>query len=557
MARKQDAIAFGRDELDHGIPTRFAKIARACGSRVAIGGDKQQWTYGELDRRTNQVARAILANTQTGHGCVAYLVDHSPDMIICALAALKAAKAFLCIHPGTPAAAQRDIIRDAAPDLMLTNALWAQAAHDLVGDKNQVLRLDAIGADYSADALHVAVKPGDPAAIFYTSGSTGQPKGVVKSHRMVLHRASLCAQDDQVTPADRQSLLTYCSFASSEADLFGALLNGAALELYDVGSRGLGDMGAWIDERSITLLHPPVMLFRKYLDMIEGSGLHPSIRLVALAGQTVIASDLERWRRHFAVSCALRHRFSSTEAGHIAVASVAGGETLPPDTVPPPRPVTDKFLMVVDEDGREVDEGSMGELVVRSAFLADGYWRQPSETAKRFRPATDFPGQHLFYTGDMGRLSDDGSFEFLGRRDDQVKIRGYRVEISEIEKAFMALATVREAVVVTELRQDAHYLAAFVVMKENTSFQPDVLRAGLRSILPSWKIPARIHEIQSLPLTATGKPDKSWLQQRLQELKPRDGSIENNQPMRSPDAKADERAAEPSKMWRRLFSRNR
>ncbi len=261
MARKQDAIAFGRDELDHGIPTRFAKIARACGSRVAIGGDKQQWTYSELDRRTNQVARAILANTQPGHGCVAYLVDHSPDMIVCALAALKAAKAFLCIHPGTPAAAQRDIIRDAAPDLMLTNALWAQAAHDLVGGKNQVLLLDAIGADYSADALHVAVKPGDPAAIFYTSGSTGQPKGVVKSHRMVLHRAWLCAQDDQVTPADRQSLLTYCSFASSEADLFGALLNGAALELYDVGSRGLGDMGAWIDERNITLCTRPSCCF--------------------------------------------------------------------------------------------------------------------------------------------------------------------------------------------------------------------------------------------------------------------------------------------------------
>ncbi|BCG96507.1 AMP-binding protein [Mesorhizobium sp. 131-2-1] len=547
-------MAFDRAELEQTIPARFDRVCRRYATQVAIGGDRQQWTYAEVERRTNQLARAILERTQPGRGCVAYLVDHSPDMVICALAVLKAAKAFLCIHPGMPLAAQRDILSDAAPDLLLADASHAIAARDLVDDHRRVLLLEDIDARYSADALHVPLGPDDPAAIFYTSGSTGRPKGVVKSHRAVLHRAWLCAGYDGVTSTDRQSLLTYCSFASSEADVFGALLNGATLELYDTASRGLGDLKAWIDERRISLLHPPVMLFRKYLSMLEGSGLHPSVRLVALAGQTVIASDVEQWRRHFATSCALRHRFSSTEAGHIAVASVAPGELLAPGTVPAPRPVADKFLLVVDESGQPVEQGGVGELVVRSAYLADGYWRQASETAKHFGTDPDFPDQRVFHTGDIGRLSSDDSLEFLGRRDDQVKIRGYRVETREIEQAFTTLPTVHEAAVITELRQDAHALAAFVVMKQGALFQTDALRAGLGSILPPWKIPGRIRAIESLPLTPTGKIDKPLLQQYLQA---RGGPIETSQAAQPSDEKLGGPAAKMIRTWKRLFDRGR
>lgn len=542
---------FDRSELDGSIPARFDKVVRNLASHVAIGGGDRPWTYDEVDRRTNQLARAILERTQSGHGCVAYLVDHSPEMVICALAVLKAAKAFLCVHPAMPLKAQRDIIGDAAPDLLLTDAAHAAAARDLVDD-DRLLLLEDIDLRYSADALQVPVDPRDPAAIFYTSGSTGRPKGVVKSHRTVLHRAWLCAGYDGLAATDRQSLLTYCSFASSEADVFGALLNGATLELYDAASRGLGDLGAWIDERRITLLHPPVMLFRKYLEMIDGKGLHPSVRLVALAGQTVIASDIEQWRRHLAPSCGLRHRFSSTEAGHIAVASVAPGQTPASGTVPAPRPVADKFLLVVDEDGQSVEPGGVGELVVRSAFLADGYWRQPSETAKYFRDAPDLPDQRLFHTGDIGRLSSDGSLEFLGRRDDQVKIRGYRVEIREIEQALLHLPMVDEAAVITELRQDAHSLAAFVVMKQGALFRADALRAGLRPILPPWKIPGRIHAIESLPLTPTGKIDRPRLQQFLQA---RGGSVENGQAAQSPEETMTVPTAKRIRSWKGLFTR--
>ena len=511
----EGAIPFDRAEFEQSIVTRFTKVAAQCASQTAICGNGEQWTYEELDRRTNQVARAILERTLPGNGCVAYLVRHSPNMVICALGALKAGKAFLCLYPALPLTAWRDVVRDAAPDLLLTDTSHETVARSIAEDDLPILRLDEIDARYSVDSVSLTVTPNDPAAIFYTSGSTGRPKGVVKSHRAVIHRAWLCGQYDSISPTDRQSLLTYCSFASSEADCFGALLNGAALELFDVASHGFVELRTWIDARRITLLHPPVVLFRRYLSTLEGSGLHPSVRLLALAGETVTASDVQQWRRRFATSCALRHRFSSTEAGHIAVACLGPGAMPTAGAVPAPGPVADKFLSVIDGHGTQVKTGESGELVVRSSFLADGYWRRAKESAERFPTAPNDPGQRLFHTGDLVRLLDDGKFEFLSRRDNQVKIRGHRVETREIELAFLTLQGVKEAAVIVDSRLEANALTSFVVMKQGELFQPEVLRSGLRSVLPQWKVPAYIYPIEFLPLTPTGKIDRQLLQEYL------------------------------------------
>ena len=268
----------------------------------------------------------------------------------------------------------------------------------------------------------------------------------------MLHRAWLCGQYDGINLTDRQSLLTYCSFASSEADCFGALLNGAALELFDVASRGFIELRTWIDERQITLLHPPVVLFRRYLSTLEGSGLHPSVRLVALAGETSHASDLEQWRRRFATSCALRHRFSSTEAGHIAVACVEPGAMPAAGAVPAPgiRSQTSFFRSLMGTALKSKQENPANSSFVVHSWPTD-IGAAAKESAERFPTAPNDPGQRVFHTGDMVRLLDDGKFEFLSRRDNQVKIRGHRVETREIELAFLTLQGVKEAAVIVRL----------------------------------------------------------------------------------------------------------
>ena len=179
--------------------------------------------------------------------------------------------------------------------------------------------------------------------------------------------------------------------------------------------------------------------------------------------------------------------------------------------------MADKCLELVDEAGRAVAAGETGELVVKSPYIAEGYWRRPEETAAVFKPDPDVPGQRIYRTGDLGRFLSDGSFVFLGRRDHQVKIRGYRVDTREVESALLQLNEVCEAAVIVRKEEDEHRLVAFVVLKQGVQLDSSTLRERLRAYLPEWKIPARFQSIPSLPTTLTGKVDRQRLEKQWHE----------------------------------------
>ena len=315
----------------------------------------------------------------------------------------------------------------------------------------------------------------------------------------MLHRAWLYERETAVAPGDRQSLLTSGSFSASESDTFGAILNGATLCLFDVARRGLDAFRVWLEKEEITLLHPPVLLFRRFLAGLQGDKLFPRVRLVALSGDAVLPADIENWKKHFSPSCILLHRFSTTETGLLTVGRIEA-EAAQEEEVPAGRAVPDKFLSLVDEHGEDVSVGETGELVVRSRFLADGYWgRAPFAQPHR--------------TGDLGRFLPDGRFIHLGRKDHQVKIRGYRVDLRKVEAAVLQLESVREAAVVAQKENGETRMVAFVVSKPGHHFDPKILRAKLLKFVPDWEIPARFRTLAALPVTATGKLDRPRLEQ--------------------------------------------
>jgi len=505
-------LPFLRADIEQTVPARFAQVARRFPDHVALTGQGRQWTYRELDQRANWLAHTIRERVRPGTGCVAYLVDHSPEMVIATLAVLKAGKTYLAIYPGMPPVRQAEIVGEVDPELILTTAPHDSRARELAAGTCSILRLDESDGGAAEEGPQLEALPQHVSTIFYTSGTTGQPKGVVKSHRAVLHRVWLAVQHDAVAPGDRQSLLTHCSFSASEVDMFGALLNGATLCVFDFASEGLTAFHEWLDAEEITLLHPPVLLFRRFLATLSGDDLFPSVRLVALAGDTVLPADVKAWRRHFGSSCVLMHRFSTTETGLLCLSRIEGGVAEDPEFLLAGRPVEDKCLELVDQAGQAVAPGEPGELVVRSPFLSDGYWRHPEESAPLFTPDPEVPGQRIYRTGDRGRFLPDGRFVFLGRRDRQVKLRGFRIELGEVEAALGGHSGVREATVAVQDRgPDDKQLMAYVVPLQAPGPTGEELRTFLQQKLPPYMVPSGFVSLEALPVTPTGKIDRRAL----------------------------------------------
>ncbi|HEX9982921.1 MAG TPA: thioesterase domain-containing protein, partial [Thermoanaerobaculia bacterium] len=221
---------------------------------------------------------------------------------------------------------------------------------------------------------------------------------------------------------------------------------------------------------------------------------------------------LWKWQQHCSRECVVLHRFSITETALLSVSRFAGRGDLTGTILEAGRPVPDKTLRLIDEDGVPVAPGDTGELLVQSDYLADGYWNRPEETAAAFTIDPD-SGQRIYRTGDLGRFAHDGTFVFLGRRDDQVKIRGYRVELREIDAALMQLEGVSEAACIARKAEGEQRLWAFLVWKDGRASAPAVIRARLRDLLPEWKIPDEFHSVAALPTTLTGKVDRKSLRE--------------------------------------------
>ena len=499
---------FPKEEIEGSIPARFERIVREHGERLAVRNAEAAWTYRQLDEAARRVARGILTRREKGAEPVAVFLPTGPDLFSAMLGILQAGKFYIPIDPALGDGRNAVLLKDAGAGLLVTNRATTDLARRLAPTGTEILRVEEIETGPPGDPDQ-AVSPDDVAYVLFTSGSTGEPKGVVQSHRNVLHNILKLTNGLHITPEDRQTLLYSCSFGASVSDLFGALLNGAAVLPFDFRSLGPRRLAEWLEREELTLYHSVPGVFRQLAASLDGSE-RLALRLLKLGGEPVLASDLELYRRRLPRSCLFHVSLGATEI-NIIRQWFADHETRIPDPVAPLGWAVDETEIVLLGDDGAPAPGNTGEIAVVARTLALGYWKRPDLTAAAFESLPERPGYRLYRTGDLGRLRPDGCLLHLGRKDLQVKIRGYRVELAEVEAALANVPGVREAVVARRETLRGQQLVAWIVRSERGAPGAGVIRRSLAERLPGWMVPNRFAFVDALPRTPNGKVDRQAL----------------------------------------------
>ena len=499
---------FGRAALGRDIPARFAEQARRHAGRAAVRTAGQTLTYAQLAARADQIAQAILHQRGDQEEPVALLLDQSADLAAAILGTLAAGKIFVPLDPAHPDPENERTLADCQPALLLTSLRHRRRVTGWRGAPARSLVLEAMEPLRPEGAPGLELGPDRLASIFYTSGSTGQAKGVADSHGSVLHNIMRYTDSLRIGCEDRLSLVQSCTFSGMVSSLFGALLNGACVHLVDLRREGIGGLAVRLTGERLTVFHSVPAIFR---ELVAAGGDLASLRVIRVEGDIASASDLDTFRRHCGPGCMLVNGLGATETGLLCQYFVAANGRLASDIVPVGYPAADVEVVVVDEAGDAVASGVIGEIVVHSRWLAAGYWRNPTLTDARFRRDPD--GLRSYRTGDLGRCRPDGALELLGRRDLQVKLHGKWVDTAAVAAALLELGPFRNAIVLPrELRPGRPELVAWLVPVEPMpKLDISSIRRALAANHPQLPNPSRFCLLDALPLDRNGKVDRARL----------------------------------------------
>jgi len=498
------------EDAEQSVPDRFEKIVAAHSNQLAIKTAKHALTYDALNKAANRVARMVL-ETCGDSAPVVVIFDDDVAIVVAILAVLKAAKICVVLDTSYPEQRAAYIIGDSQAKLILTDSKSLHLARKLSQPEHRILNIDEIDLNVSVENPGLCISPDAFAFILYTSGSTGQPKGVIQNHRNVIHNAMRYATGCRISAEDKVTLLASLGTGQGTPTAFSALLSGASLYPLHVKQEGVADLGRWLFAEEITVYISTPSLFRSFTGTLTGQEEFPKLRIIRLGAEQIRKSDIELYKNYFSEKCLLALFLSATEAGNLCQYFVDKTMEIPGDTVPAGRPVEGIDILLLDDSGKEVGPNEIGEIVVKSRFISPGYWRNPELTKTVFLPDGD---KRIYRTGDLGRILADGSLEHLGRKDFQIKIRGYRVEVAEIESALLRHIQIKQAVVVAMASENGAgdmRLVAYVVPVGQPAPRVSELRSFLKHKLPDYMVPAVFVILDALPLNPTGKVDRQAL----------------------------------------------
>ncbi|HEX9142910.1 MAG TPA: non-ribosomal peptide synthetase, partial [Candidatus Binatia bacterium] len=503
-------VEFTKEEFQQSIPKRFQKIVQRYPNRIAVKTRDDSLTYDNLNNAANQLARGILSQQGLGQEPIALLLEHGAAAVIAILGVLKTGKTYVPLDPAYPSTRIAYMLQDSQATLIVTNSKNLALGRELAGNAS-LLNIDELDSGSSVEEPDACISPESFALILYTSGSTGQPKGVVQSHRNVLHDIMNYTNALHLCAEDRLILLTSYSVVDTVRTMFGALLNGASLYPVDVKGQGLIGLAKWLVQSEITVYRSFSTLFRHFISFLDGKEEFPKLRVVYLAGEPVHKRDVELYKRHFSRDCIFVNGIGSTECLTYRWYFIDKDTTIHDNNVPVGYALEDIEVLLLDDDGKQVAINELGEMSVKSRYLSPGYWQKPDLSQTKFvaGPGGD---ERSYRTGDLGLKLADGCLVHMGRKDFQVKVRGYRIEVAEIEVALLNLFNIKEAVVtLREDRPGDKQLVAYIVPRAKPAPTVTALRRTLAERLPEYMVPSAFVLLSALPLLPNGKIDQRSL----------------------------------------------
>jgi amino acid adenylation domain-containing protein len=478
---------------------RFRLAARRRPERIAVEDGNAQMSYTETEASALRIARALLSRGFDPTRPIAVLSSHRAETIPALLGVLAAGGFYLPLDPTMPPERLRAILGETQPEYLLADADTDALRSSLDGIGPQVIGVRALAAPPEAALPRVGKQT--PACLLYTTGSTGAPKGVVLSHRSVGSRVASYSRDFGIGAGDRVSLLQPVAVSAAVRDIFGTLLGGATLAVYDVRARGVAPLAGWIRSQGITVLYAVPTLWRLFLEALSDETF-PDVRLVRLGGEAVEPRDLEGFRRHFPEGCRLVNGYAATETDTLCHYVMDHETRLSANRVPVGRPVAGMKVDICDDAGSVVLD-AIGEIRAAGDSVALGSW---DPLARRVVP---LPGGPVV-TGDLGYRLPDGRIVLTGRRDFMVKIHGYRIDLAAIERAVAGIASGGEAAAVIG-PTPAGDTGIAVYYVPAASWGPEAVRRAIEAVLPTSNLRISLVPMSALPRLPGGKVHRHLL----------------------------------------------
>ncbi|MEI9997504.1 MAG: alpha/beta fold hydrolase [Rhizomicrobium sp.] len=488
-------------ENKNSLASRILARAAAQPHAVAVDDGETAVTFDQLIAQASALAESLAGLAEP----IGILLPPSTQYIVAIVAMLLAGKTYVPMDSSFPQTRNLRIVSHSGMTGVVVNAATAGIAQAL----DPSVRPITIPPPAPGQAPYepAAVAADRIVAIFYTSGSTGEPKGVCHGESGLAFDVEYYIAFTGLGPGDCHSLLISPAMSSSNRDIFGPLLTGAGLAIADLKRLGLSAGLRCLHRRNVTFFHAVPSVFRALFGGAEANaGAAGKIRVLRVSGDRVLPRDVEIYRKVFPRTCRFTTGVGTTETRPYTGWFIDHDTPLERPLVPVGFALPGQHLMLVAESGAAVAPGEVGEVVVASPGLSPGYWRNEALTKARFAPSASHPGMTEYRTGDFGRWLPDGMLEFIGRRDRQIKVSGNTVNLGEIEAVIGALPTIAETAVIARTTGAETAPIAYCVYAAGPDPTEEV-RAWCAAHLPPAFRPAEIVPVEVLPKLASEKVD--------------------------------------------------